>query len=251
MSQSLQPSPGRVTNDHVARQCRRVEPSRVALQSATVSQMAARLHGRITQWFEDRGYGFITASGGSKQVFLHITALSDRGVRPKVGDIVTFFLSHDKQGRPRAMAVERAARGDASAEPPAASCWVPVLVVGVVVGLALAARVPWWFVPLYAGGSFFTWLIYAWDKSRAQMRGWRVAEDTLHLLSLLGGWPGAFVAQQQFRHKTGKRSFRVVFWLTVLINVAILGSTAVKGSVPFLKSTYATGGYEISDRVWE
>lgn len=196
--------------------------------------MSARLHGRITQWFEDRGYGFITASGGSKQVFLHITALSDRRISPKVGDAVTFFLSHDERGRPRALSVAYATRDGASDEPRAASWWVPVVVVGIVAGLALAERIPWWFVPLYAGASFVAWLIYAWDKSRAEMRGRRVAEDTLHLLALIGGWPGALVAQRQFRHKTRKRSFRVVFWITVVINLALLGLTAVKGDVPFI-----------------
>ena len=70
--------------------------------------MAARLHGRITQWFDDRGYGFITAAGGTKQVFLHISALSARGVRPKPGDAVTFLLDRDAEGRLRAKAVQYA-----------------------------------------------------------------------------------------------------------------------------------------------
>lgn len=47
---------------------------------------------------------------------------------------------------------------------------------------------------------------------------WRVPENTLHLLALLGGWPGALYAQQTLRHKTQKTSFRIVFWMTVLAN---------------------------------
>jgi uncharacterized membrane protein YsdA (DUF1294 family) len=38
------------------------------------------------------------------------------------------------------------------------------------------------------------------------------------LLSLAGGWPGALVAQQKLHHKSKKQSFRLVFWLTVLLN---------------------------------
>ena len=58
-------------------------------------------------------------------------------------------------------------------------------------------------------------------------------ENTLHLLALLGGWPGALVAQAQFRHKTRKVSFRAVFWLTVAVNLAALGWLAVEGGAPW------------------
>ena len=49
-----------------------------------------------------------------------------------------------------------------------------------------------------------------------------MSEQTLLTLSLLCGWPGALVAQQVFRHKTRKRSFRRVFWGTVTLNVLLL-----------------------------
>ena len=35
---------------------------------------------------------------------------------------------------------------------------------------------------------------------------WRIREGTLHLVEALGGWPGAFLAQQTMRHKTVKLS---------------------------------------------
>jgi len=60
--------------------------------------------------------------------------------------------------------------------------------------------------------------MYAIDKSAARKGAWRTQESTLHLLSLAGGWPGALIAQQKLRHKTRKPSFRVVFWITVVLN---------------------------------
>ena len=42
----------------------------------------------------------------------------------------------------------------------------------------------------------------------------------MHMLDLLGGWPGALIAQQQSRHKTVKASFQAAFWFTVLANLA-------------------------------
>ena len=40
----------------------------------------------------------------------------------------------------------------------------------------------------------------------------------LHEVEILGGWPGALLAQQLLRHKTKKTSYQVVFWLIVLMH---------------------------------
>jgi uncharacterized membrane protein YsdA (DUF1294 family) len=65
-------------------------------------------------------------------------------------------------------------------------------------------------------------MLYALDKSAAPRGGWRIAEKHLHLLDLLGGWPGGLLAQAKLRHKSSKTSFQVVFWLTVLVNIAVM-----------------------------
>ena len=57
------------------------------------------------------------------------------------------------------------------------------------------------------------------DKAAAQAGRWRTSEATLHLLALAGGWPGALLAQHWLRHKSAKRAFRAVFWVTVVLNV--------------------------------
>ena len=68
--------------------------------------------------------------------------------------------------------------------------------------------------------SLLTFIAYAIDKSAAKAQRWRTPETTLHLLALAGGWPGALLAQRWLRHKSAKRKFLAVFWLTVLLNVA-------------------------------
>ncbi len=74
---------------------------------------------------------------------------------------------------------------------------------------------------LYLLTSLWALTAYAADK-RAAMKGrWRIPESNLHLLALAGGWPGAMFAQQLFRHKTVKRSFRAVFWITAWLNTAV------------------------------
>jgi uncharacterized membrane protein YsdA (DUF1294 family) len=67
--------------------------------------------------------------------------------------------------------------------------------------------------------SALTFAAYAMDKSAARKGAWRTKESSLHFLSLAGGWPGALLAQQRLRHKTRKPSFRLIFWVTVLVNL--------------------------------
>jgi uncharacterized membrane protein YsdA (DUF1294 family) len=62
--------------------------------------------------------------------------------------------------------------------------------------------------------------LYGIDKARARRNAWRISEATLHLVELLGGWPGALVAQQVLRHKRQKTSYMLVFWLIVAAHVA-------------------------------
>ncbi|MDM8524146.1 DUF1294 domain-containing protein [Desulfococcaceae bacterium HSG8] len=90
-----------------------------------------------------------------------------------------------------------------------------LIIVGVSV---LAARIHPLILAIYMIVSLITFIIYAADKSAAEKGAWRTPESTLHLLSLVGGWPGALIAQQKLRHKSQKKSFRSVFWVTVLLN---------------------------------
>ncbi|MEB0040630.1 MULTISPECIES: DUF1294 domain-containing protein [unclassified Pseudomonas] len=69
---------------------------------------------------------------------------------------------------------------------------------------------------LYGVMSVLTFFLYWRDKSQARNEGWRTPEKVLHVVELLGGWPGGLVAQQILRHKTRKVSYQVVFWLIVV-----------------------------------
>ncbi len=63
-----------------------------------------------------------------------------------------------------------------------------------------------------------SFIFYARDKYAAIHYQWRIPENTLHILSLLGGWPGAIIAQQTLRHKNIKSAFQIKFWLVMIIN---------------------------------
>lgn len=72
--------------------------------------------------------------------------------------------------------------------------------------------------------SFVTFVTYGLDKWSARNGGRRVPENTLHLLVLLGGWPGALLGQRIFRHKTQKVRYRIVFWACVFLHLAAVGA---------------------------
>lgn len=157
----------------------------------------------------------------------HIKAFARRQPRPVGEEIVTYELQQDKQGRLRASAVRSCAA-------PGASVSLP------------------WGRPLAAGIGRFVLCIFGRSHRRRQDASavtrllrrdqhhrlhclcagqigsardgrWRIAENTLHLLALLGGWPGALLAQYRLRHKSSKPAFLIIFWATVLLNCGALG----------------------------
>jgi len=82
----------------------------------------------------------------------------------------------------------------------------------------------WLLVPaMYAVSSLISFALYASDKCAARKGKRRIAERTLHLLDLLGGWPGGWLAQKALRHKCSKLAFQPVYRLTVLMNAGLLG----------------------------
>lgn len=91
-------------------------------------------------------------------------------------------------------------------------------------GLVLLLPAPeWqWFAGSYALMSAISFSLYGLDKRAATRGGRRTPESRLHFFELLGGWPGALLAQRVFRHKTRKRSFQVMFYLAAAVNLAAL-----------------------------
>lgn len=55
------------------------------------------------------------------------------------------------------------------------------------------------------------------DKKRAINHQFRISENTLLLLSILGGSIGSFIGMYKFRHKTKKKKFKVGIPLIFII----------------------------------
>jgi uncharacterized membrane protein YsdA (DUF1294 family)/cold shock CspA family protein len=177
-----------------------------------------RAQGKIATWNDEKGFGFIAPASGGNQVFVHIKAFP-RGIgRPSVGAEVTYEFASDAQARPRAENVKVVGHTSplsvASKAFIIAAVFISAVAVVTIVGL-LPSLILW----LYLGMSILTLGIYALDKSAARKNAQRIPENWLHMLALLGGWPGALYAQQLLRHKSSKTRFRIIFWFTLVINV--------------------------------
>ena len=85
-----------------------------------------------------------------------------------------------------------------------------------------SALLPHPFAMWFALVSALTLVIYGADKMAARKAWHRVPESTLLLFGVVGGWPGAILGQQLFRHKTQKQPFRTYFMFTVVLNVVVL-----------------------------
>lgn len=184
-----------------------------------------RYQGKIAEWRDDQGFGFITPNGGGQRIFVHIKAFSGRQQRPVGNEIVTYELGRDTKGRPQANSVAFVLKHASSATPSGkgnVSIMLTAVFLVLVAGSSFTGKLPVEVAWLYLAASLVAFSAYALDKSAARNGRWRTKESTLHLIGLAGGWPGALTAQRLLRHKSRKQSFQIVFWVTVILNCCVL-----------------------------
>ena len=199
----------------------------------------ARLDGTLISWNDDKGFGFIRPANGSRNVFVHIRAFSSSNGRPQVGDSLEFRLGPGRNGRIQALDVRGTGLVRPSTPRPAGrgavfGFVVIALFVGAIILSSSFASVHIGVIAVYAAMSTVTFIAYGVDKLRARSGQWRVSEATLLVMGFVGGWPGAIVAQQLFRHKTRKARFRQAFWGSVALNLLIFAIIASPGIREFI-----------------
>ena len=90
-----------------------------------------------------------------------------------------------------------------------------VLIIALLISGFQGASVWAWMIAINTA----TLLLYLYDKKIAGSGRTRVPEAILHGAELLGGTPVAFVAQRLLPHKIHKRSYQLVYWLIVAIQI--------------------------------
>ena len=195
-----------------------------------------RDQGRLIEWFDDKGYGFIQPNDSSKdRVFLHIKDFARPGPRPIVGCALEYLIILDERGRYRAQQVTYLKASQVKAQskkvknnvvrmPEKISamqilCIVYILALAILSAIGLLKGMVLLAISLV---NVATYWFYAQDKEAAQLGKRRVPENTLHILSFLGGWPAAWLAQQRLRHKTQKQPFRQIYFCTIAFNILLI-----------------------------
>jgi uncharacterized membrane protein YsdA (DUF1294 family)/cold shock CspA family protein len=186
-----------------------------------------RRDGTVVSWKDERGFGFISPQTGGPNVFVHIKSYPVDSGRPFIGQRVTFEVGRDARGKEQATRIVPIDHAEAPkptivsgrSKPGNASYFaIPAFAI-IYIACSLMWHIAWQVAALYVALSILSFIMYAVDKSAATAGRWRVPEQSLILVGLVGGWPGAIVGQQVFRHKTKKTSFRSRFWASVVINV--------------------------------
>lgn len=193
-----------------------------------------RFEGVLKTWNDDRGFGFIEPLQGGQEIFVHIKSFPLGTGRPGPNLKMTFEVEVGPDGKKRARNVHLVSppRSSSQAHGKPSATWGKTSLFALFafallfLVVTLVWRPPILFALAYGVMSLVSFLFYAHDKNAAEAGEWRTPEGTLLMLDLIGGWPGAIVAQQMFRHKTSKVSFRIAFWATVLLNVGAFVAAA-------------------------
>ncbi len=197
-----------------------------------------RDQGRLVEWFDDKGYGFIQPNDASKdRVFLHIKDFAQKGPRPIVGCALEYVVQLDGQGRYKAKQVtylkasqtssskvskpykESNQKSTSTLQPMQIVCVMYIVALAILSISGLLNGLALLFISII---NVMTYWFYAQDKEAAQLGNRRVPENTLHILSFLGGWPAAWLAQQRLRHKTQKQPFRKIYFCTIFFNILLI-----------------------------
>ncbi len=191
-----------------------------------------RDQGRLIEWFDEKGYGFIQPNDSDKdRVFLHIKDFVRPGPRPLVACALEYVPLMDAKGRFRAQQVTylKAAQVKKSQPKPQKSqekrhplSILSVIYIVLLAGLVLVGLLHSMYVFAISLINLISYWLYRQDKQAAQTNQRRVPENTLHLWAFLGGWPAAHLAQQKLRHKTQKQPFRNIYFLMIGLNIILI-----------------------------
>jgi len=171
-----------------------------------------REKGTLISWNNDKGYGFIRPYNNKENIFLHVKSLPHYQRRPKVKDVLMYEVGIDEKQQHYA----HSAKIKGIAWSYFTIIWPSMtLLFGIYAYFVLQQKLPFHPLAIYAGMSLLTILAYSRDKRAARLGTWRTTELRLHIFEMLGGWPGALLAQRFYRHKSRKIKYQITFWLII------------------------------------
>lgn len=220
-----------------------------------------RERGKLEDWLDHRGFGFIRRPDGSK-LYVHMKSIGKSTERPKAGEWLEYTVTPGKDGRPVASDVNFVGAPTPPPPPPlldershaphtvlgvASRVFGAAVILALLIGCIFTHRLPVWVTVLYLIGGAASFMLYRNDKIAAIEHGWRRPEIRMHLVDLTFGIVGGLFAQHVFRHKTYKPSFVYITALITTLHVLTLGlilfGIYAPGSLgEFFRQTFGTAG---------
>lgn len=195
--------------------------------------------GYIIKFNNERKFGFIQLKDTDKEIFFHIRYFkADRN--PHIGEQVLFDIGQDKQGRPVAINIQEAQfvaqkqqerkqkqqaykayqeRQEQKHGQLNLLCGVGAGYLVILAIVLLMSGLSLKLLGVYFIMGIISFFMYYQDKIKAQNNEWRIPENTLHAIDVLGGWIGATFAHKLLNHKATKADFRAIFYITIVLNI--------------------------------
>ena len=172
------------------------------------------MQGIVVHYNKEKGYGFIDSEEHDENIFIHYSEIENAS-KLSQGQSVKFQVKKTSKGL-SAINLEAGVKQ-----------YSPYLIFGGVsflttsVSFALLYQNIQPILAYFIAINFTTFLLYGYDKFISSGEKLRVPEYNLHALALLGGSPAGLSAQNFFRHKTVKGSFQLIYWLIVVVQIAL------------------------------
>lgn len=192
------------------------------------------IKGRITEWYADKGYGYVTSEADALRIKFYQRDVSNSvDLSGHAGQAVRFRLVQDDAGNRRATHVD-----GVRAFPWASllAMWFLAALVGGVVYWRYPAEVAY----CYGAMSAVLWCIYGFDKRAEKRKKPRTGASALLSLALLGGWPGALLGQYHFNPPHRSLLYQIVLFFIVLSHIALLLWTLTPTGIQGLESGIAS-----------
>jgi uncharacterized membrane protein YsdA (DUF1294 family)/cold shock CspA family protein len=190
-----------------------IEKNNVRIPKAKKDETKPVRIGKIVVWNSSRGFGWLECKG--ERLFVHLREFKGTEIVPAEGVEFPFLVGTDVHGRLCAKGVSASlVNGQVKF-----TGWLllAALLFWPIAGMTKLPVAIYWPIMQMIILSAVVFRLYAHDKRQAIHHALRVPQTIMQLGELAGGWPGAFVAQRIFRHKSTNKSYQSIFWGIILI----------------------------------
>jgi uncharacterized membrane protein YsdA (DUF1294 family)/cold shock CspA family protein len=175
------------------------------------------MEGIVTNFNEEKGYGFIRSDEAQEDIFIHISKLKNASSLEQ-GQEVEFQVKKTNRG----LSAINVVAGSKQKSPYFIFGLISAILIAVTGGFLYFKQQIHPLIAYLIAINLTTFLLYGYDKWISSGEALRVPEYNLHALALLGGSPAGLLAQKFFRHKTIKGSFQLIYWFIVVLQMVLL-----------------------------